>query len=549
MAREELEGAVWSVVLEDADLDQAVDSLVDALLSRGPSPFAAAATSHFTNDGEVATWLRHVIATARADAAPPMVYVELNGFDINPDRWFVDAFPLRDVAVSDGELRWQAYEELPVSVPSLTLTGMEEMQAAFEWHGELDHVDPALEGQARIATLLVHARLLQLFRDAVRPVPEEFGNTEIAVTAHEMGPIARFRSGLMVREADERPVLGSEDRRQPTIRPIRDSYYFVTPLGGDVRVHPMAMAATDESWTAVSKLVKAVKSVSDEDRDSLEVEPTRPQLILSQPIPEDVLLTDVGGCHVVSAALRDLLLEHDSRLPHAPVDVVDPTTSTTYVYSVMAIPPVIRTLHVGPAVWKPTGKGPWTVLESDARRFPVASTTGFSMVFAFLAGHIVAEGLRRDCLSGTSVREALLTAPGGPGLEVEGLEERVREIQDELDHGQAVTAIVLAGTFAGSVLELVRDQLELPIETQRWWKMTNAILRAVRDGMGPTGSQKTWFCLEVEELHRRLYWLHRTHRSDGALPDEAPYAELDELLESIVNQALRLVPFVTRERG
>jgi hypothetical protein len=108
------------------------------------------------------------------------IYVEMNGFDVNYDRWFCDPFgysrvvdhrELDDLSGFEAEIPWQQ---------ALTLTGMEAMQEAFRWwHEETDHRD--FKDEATLANLLVQCRYLALMRDAVAldrpgvPVPVAAG--------------------------------------------------------------------------------------------------------------------------------------------------------------------------------------------------------------------------------------------------------------------------------------------------------------------------------------------------------------------------------------
>lgn len=154
--------------------------VVSLVMSRGPgvaaanlerhlaqqsSPFAAGASSRFSNSpSAVAEWLNHVYRLLAGKATLNFVYVEMNAFNINTDRWFCEAFGYSrhvDVTNLNSLSEWNAelgHDE------ALILTGMEAMQRAF---AALTEGRFASDSNSILADLLVQCRFLSLMQEAV----------------------------------------------------------------------------------------------------------------------------------------------------------------------------------------------------------------------------------------------------------------------------------------------------------------------------------------------------------------------------------------------
>ena len=159
-------------------LEEAIESLVGRLTRLSPSPFRDAREANFDVPvGTVNRWLNEM-ATALAEQIDlRSIHIEMNGFDINPDRWFCGAMGYSTSIVvtnpfDDPKSAW--YEEL-ANIDAhvhwerdLTLTGMESMQRAFQWAADEGRL--AEEG-AKVSDWLVQCRFLALMRDGVAAGP------------------------------------------------------------------------------------------------------------------------------------------------------------------------------------------------------------------------------------------------------------------------------------------------------------------------------------------------------------------------------------------
>ena len=159
-------------------LEGAVAELVNGLSASENSPFKAAAASSFSNPpAQVSQWLQSMSLALSQQTELAFIYVEMNGFDINYDRWFCDAMGysrsieipnpmvgstdvdvLDELSNVDAHLHWKQ---------ALTLSGMEQMQEAFRWFYEDTGADRRHEAETELAILLVQCRFLILMREAV----------------------------------------------------------------------------------------------------------------------------------------------------------------------------------------------------------------------------------------------------------------------------------------------------------------------------------------------------------------------------------------------
>lgn len=227
------------VVIDGAGLDVYAEGLAERLAALGADPFAEAAEARFTTSPEtIHSWLLHSAELARSRGHDtPMVYVELNGFDINYDQWHVDAFPLAKLAVADGQVHEGSYEELPVDVPSLPLAGMERMQDALRWWYEGVPSRPPRHAARDLVDELVHARLLQSFRDAAQVDDLGAPGAQIAVTAHDRDPVLRLFDGRPLVERDHRPSPDQLHPRPLEIQVDPVAYYYLAARSGEYIVH------------------------------------------------------------------------------------------------------------------------------------------------------------------------------------------------------------------------------------------------------------------------------------------------------------------------
>jgi hypothetical protein len=121
------------------------------------------------------------------------VYLEMNGFDINPDRWYFDFFAYSSYTADSPDLDWLA-EWDSMDWPDVTLNGLEKVQEDFGWYTGQEtkgYKDTDARVAADFANLLVMCKFASLIEDAAgsgiidKTVP-------ILATAHDFDIVARF---------------------------------------------------------------------------------------------------------------------------------------------------------------------------------------------------------------------------------------------------------------------------------------------------------------------------------------------------------------------
>jgi len=152
-----------------------------ALEAEAHSPFHLVLESDFTNEpADIAADFDAFLERESERMPVAAIYTEMNGFDINPDRWYFDLFGY----TSDGGLDdpdwisdWQS-----ASWPDRTLTGMEELQAVY---ASADLGSDA----AYLASLLVVIRFQKLIHAARSRM--NIGDIPVYSTGHDYDFIAR----------------------------------------------------------------------------------------------------------------------------------------------------------------------------------------------------------------------------------------------------------------------------------------------------------------------------------------------------------------------
>lgn len=152
-----------SSLIAENRLSEAIFEVEARLQSLGTDRFVTLIGRPFTNTPDsVAEAIAAFITSQsfRVGAA----YLEMNGFDINPGRWFFDFFAYSTFQGHD-DLDWLSDWESP-SWPDVTLTGLEDGQADFEWFMNQEDIDPIVEEAQEVAILLVMCRFMQLIASA-----------------------------------------------------------------------------------------------------------------------------------------------------------------------------------------------------------------------------------------------------------------------------------------------------------------------------------------------------------------------------------------------
>jgi len=122
------------------------------------------------------------------------VYLEMNGFDINPDKWYFDFFGYRNYPEDPEDLDWLSNWDSLGEWPNMTLTGLESVQSDFAWYTGREtqgYKDQDAEEAAEFAELLVMCKFSGLIEEAVKTGLIK-KHVPIFATAHDFDIVPRF---------------------------------------------------------------------------------------------------------------------------------------------------------------------------------------------------------------------------------------------------------------------------------------------------------------------------------------------------------------------
>lgn len=175
--------------LRAGDLAGCESAACEALNALPRSPFHIASDLAISNDPADAA--RHFDDFYRTESGRMIVqaiYTEMNGFDINPDRWYCDLFAY----TADGGLEdfdWLSdWQSAPWK--DYTITGLEPLQAVYA--SKAFH-DPANRDACYLSSVVVVAKFQRFMQQAVERMAAL--RVPLYVTAHDFDYIARLTPG------------------------------------------------------------------------------------------------------------------------------------------------------------------------------------------------------------------------------------------------------------------------------------------------------------------------------------------------------------------
>ena len=145
--------------------------------------------ANFTNSSsQIQNSIAEFISECNKAFRVKAIYLEMNGFDINPDRWYFDLFGYKSLPNEDGDvLDWLSDWQSP-DFQEVTLTGFESIQKLYKRYNEknsnlnLDERNKDLDYNHELATLMVMAKFCKLIDESLRN--KQLG-LHVYATAHE----------------------------------------------------------------------------------------------------------------------------------------------------------------------------------------------------------------------------------------------------------------------------------------------------------------------------------------------------------------------------
>jgi hypothetical protein len=170
-----------AVKLLEARLPESNVDLFNELIGRG-----------FTNSPKLILGsINDFIDACRKEFDIKAVYLEMNGFDVNPNRWFFDFFGYTQYEADPDDLEWLC-EWQSSYWPGVTLTGLESVQSDFKrYHANSMWKDPLLKNAAEAATLLVMCKFVSLIGTALT-AGRRVKRIPVLATAHDFDTVGRF---------------------------------------------------------------------------------------------------------------------------------------------------------------------------------------------------------------------------------------------------------------------------------------------------------------------------------------------------------------------
>jgi hypothetical protein len=172
--------------LRTGDLAGCESAACDALRALPRTPFHIAAGLAISNDPAEAA--QHFDAFYRAEAERMTVraaYTEMNGFDINPDRWYCDLFAYTGDGGLD-DLDWLSdWQSEPFE--EYTVTGLEPLQAVY---ASKAFRNPKNEDACYLSSLVVVTKFQRFMQRAAEQMTAL--RVPLYATAHDYDYIARL---------------------------------------------------------------------------------------------------------------------------------------------------------------------------------------------------------------------------------------------------------------------------------------------------------------------------------------------------------------------
>jgi hypothetical protein len=152
----------FGLLVPHGKLAACIERLEEAMQALRKTPYHEVLGRNFLHQTDAAgSYLIDFHRMANKQITVAAMYFEMNGFTINPDRWYFDGFAY-ETAGDIWELEWLAHWDADTDNEQFTLTGMESVQEAFA-NCYCDEDQPlSVKMAEELADHLVNARFMQL---------------------------------------------------------------------------------------------------------------------------------------------------------------------------------------------------------------------------------------------------------------------------------------------------------------------------------------------------------------------------------------------------
>jgi hypothetical protein len=193
-----MEMRLWNAVdrrFRKSDITGAIKFLEERLAKEKVARFKGLLGNGFSNTpASILLAINKFIDASSKKFAVKAVYLEMNGFDINPDRWYFDCFGYSKYGAAPRDLEWLCEWQSSADWPQVTLKGLEPVQADFKWyHAKEMWKDKAYERAYELSVLLVMAKFVSLIQLALAAGPRS-KPLPVLATAHDFDILGRFEA-------------------------------------------------------------------------------------------------------------------------------------------------------------------------------------------------------------------------------------------------------------------------------------------------------------------------------------------------------------------
>jgi len=171
----------------------AVSQLQEFISNNDAQKFSCVVGASFLNPpSSVLDELNRFIEANQKHFDVKAIYVEMNGFDVNYDRWYFDLFAYSSLSPNFDDTEWLC-EWQSAPWPSIELIGMASAQEAFAWYHEqrIWESQPDFKPIYEAAMLLIMAKFAG-FVGSVLTTGHLAKSIPVLVTAHGFESIARY---------------------------------------------------------------------------------------------------------------------------------------------------------------------------------------------------------------------------------------------------------------------------------------------------------------------------------------------------------------------
>jgi hypothetical protein len=190
-----MEMILWNAVdrrFRKSDISGAIKFLEKRLAKEKVAHFKGLLEKGFTNTPHsILSAINKFINACSRQFPIRAVYLEMNGFDINPDRWYFDFFGYANYGSDPEDLEWLC-DWQSGDWPQVTLEGLEPVQADFKSYlAKKVWKDEQFQHACQLAVLLVMCEYVSLIESALaagarsKPIP-------VLATAHDFDILGRF---------------------------------------------------------------------------------------------------------------------------------------------------------------------------------------------------------------------------------------------------------------------------------------------------------------------------------------------------------------------